>query len=55
MFGRGLFIIAQGFHVKGVRTIKYFLVSCISFRVLSYLFKFKLRLSLLWIPENIKV
>ena len=32
MFGRGLFIIAQGFHMKGLRTIKDFLVSCISLR-----------------------
>ena len=53
MFGRGLFIIAQGFHMKGVRTIKDFLVSCISLRFFSYLFKFKLKLSLLWIFENI--
>ena len=49
MFGRGLFIIAQGFHMKGLRTIKDLLVSCISLRFLGYLFEFKLELSLLWI------
>lgn len=55
MFGRGLFIIAQGFHMKGVRTIKDFVVSCISLRFLSYLFEFKLKLSLFWIFENVEV
>lgn len=56
MFGRGLFIIAQGFHKEGVKTIKQFVVAWTFFEVskLSFEVKFKLILlqGFMWVLEG---